>query len=88
LAKKKTRLFFIDKCTDKDSVLTDHITEHNSFYCKTSNIIRTFLTIKLPAKSVVHIIHRPIFCRFISDWTIVENGKIIDYQNTGGAASA
>jgi len=58
----------------------------NNAYRKTSNIIRTFLTIKMPGKSPVRIIHRSIFCRFISDWTIVENGKIIDYRNTGGAA--
>jgi len=50
--------------------------------CKTSNIVRTLLTIKLPGKSEVRIriIHRSIFCRFILDWTNVENGKIIDYR--------
>jgi len=55
-------------------------------YRKTSNIIRTFLTIKLPGKSGVRIIHRSIFCMFISDSTNVENGKIIDHPNTVSAA--
>jgi len=45
-----------------------------------------FFTIKLPEKSGVH--RSSYFCRFISDWTIVKNGKIIDYRNTGDAALA
>jgi len=58
-------------------------------YRNTSNIIRTFFTIKFSGKSgFVLYIDLAIFCRFISDWTIVKNGKITNYRNTGGAASA